>query len=995
MERKQFSRSHFRDEDNFGVGQKAEAKRNKFEAARLPGSEFTQGERPLSLSSEKVSSRSLVGHSEAKYDLKDRSNNRTSPRLDIDDENDVESVDTDSSRESGIMPTRKSNGSKQDVNRSPLTNTLEERNGIHRNVTANTGIYKVGSTVEARFRGKSQYLKGKIMRTRFNGSFDIMYDNGQRELGVARELIRDIEVEPSKQDLVPKASNQISPESSADNEDIKVGSKVEMKNEDGKYVTGKIMRRRSDGSYDIMCHDGGAEFGKFGVSRELIRSPSASVEKGLIQNTRPRSIGKLNKKSTLEPSVEKEESNRSLRSGVGGSNVDTPDLAVGDTVEARYRGKNKYIQGKITRKRYDGSYDILYSDGERELCVSKDLIRADSRFKQEDKERETDIKTPPKEQKELDKEVAEFGVGDAVEAKYRGKRYYSGKITRKRFDGSYDIDYDDGDRELGVSRELIKPATETHEQNKNAPGLVHNGIQQDLDQDLSIGTRIEARFRGKSKFFPGQITKCREGNLFDILYDDGEKELRVSKDLIVSREKKQMQQLVRPGFVGSISDSSITLDNSMTKLDVGSEVEALYHGGDTFYAGKITRKRFDGTFDINYVDGDREVGVPKDSIRIKKTIESVAREADRELFKMDDEGRTFDSEPIIEESMQPTSHRSFKSERPSQVPSSPIGIGDKVECRFRGAHNGGIYSGTVSDVHMMPNKGATYDIQYDDGDRDSHLAIEHIHLVSKKKDADGQSRVRLANDASANDVPTGIGDKVECRFRGAHNGGIYSGTVSDVHMMPNKGATYDIQYDDGDRDSHLAIEHIHLVSKKKDADGQSRVRLANDASANDVPTSRVLDDSTLSNNVRVSDEKTNQQLMGGVGTKAAMPLLDFDFVKIEEMKHLIFTIHNTMVEINAIVNGDIGPWEMHNIVGLTNKKEEDAKQIVSILFDCFQRATQDLFDSEVEYSNALKILHTAVQHAMACKQSVDVSVVANLNRAVNDFERVCPKCHQV
>jgi hypothetical protein len=374
-----------------------------------------------------------------------------------------------------------------------------------------------------------------------------------------------------------------------------------------------------------------------------------------------------------------------------------------------------------------------------------------------------------------------------------------------------------------------------------------------------------------------------------------------------------MQQLVRPGFVGSISDSSITLDNSMTKLDVGSEVEALYHGGDTFYAGKITRKRFDGTFDINYVDGDREVGVPKDSIRIKKTIESVAREADRELFKMDDEGRTFDSEPIIEESMQPTSHRSFKSERPSQVPSSPIGIGDKVECRFRGAHNGGIYSGTVSDVHMMPNKGATYDIQYDDGDRDSHLAIEHIHLVSKKKDADGQSRVRLANDASANDVPT----------------------------------------------------------------------------------SRVLDDSTLSNNVRVSDEKTNQQLMGGVGTKAAMPLLDFDFVKIEEMKHLIFTIHNTMVEINAIVNGDIGPWEMHNIVGLTNKKEEDAKQIVSILFDCFQRATQDLFDSEVEYSNALKILHTAVQHAMACKQSVDVSVVANLNRAVNDFERVCPKCHQV
>lgn len=916
MEHKQFSKSPFRDEDNFGVGQKAEAKPSKFEPAKLAGCEFTQGKKPHSLPSEHRSNRSLVGHSEAKYDIKDRRNNRTSQRLDIDAEDDVESVDTDSSSEIVIMPARRSTGSKQDVNRSPLTNTntSEERNGNHRNVNANTGIYKVGAVVEARFRGKSQYMKGKIMRTRFNGSFDIMYYSGQRELGVARELIRDIEVEPSKEDLVPKTSIQSSSESSGNNEAIfKVGSTVEMKKEDGKFVTGKIMRRRSDGLYDIMCHDGGAEFGKFGVPTELIRSPSASVEKGLIQNTRPRSIGKLNKKSTLGQSAEKQESNRSLRSGLGDSNVDTPDLAVGDTVEAKYRGKNKYIPGKITRKRYDGSYDILYSDGERELCVSKDLIRTDSRFKQQDKERENDMKSPPKEQKQLNKEVAELRVGDSVEAKYRGKnKYYTGKITRKRFDGSYDINYNDGDREVGVARELIKPATETHEQDENVQGFVRdNGIQ----QDLSIGTRIEARYRGKSKFFPGQITKRREHNLFDIRYDDGEEELRVSKDLIVSREKEQMEQLVRPGFAGSISDSSITFDNSMTtlrkpkeedttELDVGIEVEALYRGSDTFYSGKITRKRFDGTFDINYVDGDREISVPKDFIRIKKNVGNVEREVERGLNTMDDEGRTFYSEPIAEESMQPTSRRSSNSETPGQVPSPSIGIGDIVECRYRGAHNGGIYSGFVSHVHIMPDKGATYDIQYDDGDRDSHLAIEHIRLVSKKEDSD----------------------------------------------------------------------------------------VAKDASVNDVPTSRVLDD-TLSNNA--SHEKTNQNFMGGVGTKAAMPLLDLDSVKIEEMKHLVSAIQNTMVEINAIVNGDFGPLEMHKMVGLINKKEEDAKKIVSILFDYFQRATQDLFDSEVEYSTALKILHTAVQQAMACKQSVDDAIVTNLKRTVDDFERFCPKCHQV
>ena len=45
-----------------------------------------------------------------------------------------------------------------------------------------------------------------------------------------------------------------------------------------------------------------------------------------------------------------------------------------------------------------------------------------------------------------------------VEARYRGKsRYYPGVIGRAKGDGTYDIDYDDGERETGVRAELIKP----------------------------------------------------------------------------------------------------------------------------------------------------------------------------------------------------------------------------------------------------------------------------------------------------------------------------------------------------------------------------------------------------------------------------------------------------------------------------------------------------------------------------------------------------------
>ena len=53
-----------------------------------------------------------------------------------------------------------------------------------------------------------------------------------------------------------------------------------------------------------------------------------------------------------------------------------PSLKVGDAVEARYRGESNFFPGKIIQKHPNGSYDILYDDGDQEKGVSGDLIRA-------------------------------------------------------------------------------------------------------------------------------------------------------------------------------------------------------------------------------------------------------------------------------------------------------------------------------------------------------------------------------------------------------------------------------------------------------------------------------------------------------------------------------------------------------------------------------------------------------------------------------------------
>ena len=52
---------------------------------------------------------------------------------------------------------------------------------------------------------------------------------------------------------------------------------------------------------------------------------------------------------------------------------------------------------------------------------------------------------------------AELVVGAAVEADYKGRgKYYAGRIARVRLNGTFDIDYDDGEKELGVPRAAIK-----------------------------------------------------------------------------------------------------------------------------------------------------------------------------------------------------------------------------------------------------------------------------------------------------------------------------------------------------------------------------------------------------------------------------------------------------------------------------------------------------------------------------------------------------------
>ena len=50
-------------------------------------------------------------------------------------------------------------------------------------------------------------------------------------------------------------------------------------------------------------------------------------------------------------------------------------LKEGVKVEVYYQGKGKWYEGKIKKVREDGSYDVLFDDGDSEASIERALIR--------------------------------------------------------------------------------------------------------------------------------------------------------------------------------------------------------------------------------------------------------------------------------------------------------------------------------------------------------------------------------------------------------------------------------------------------------------------------------------------------------------------------------------------------------------------------------------------------------------------------------------------
>ena len=274
--------------------------------------------------------------------------------------------------------------------------------------------------------------------------------------------------------------------------------------------------------------------------------------------------------------------------------------------------------------------------------------------------------------------------GAKVEANYRGKgNWYPGKITRDRRDGTFDIAYDDGESETRVDELLIRLVGGSSSSSSSSSSSVRNEGGESASDDFREGSKIEADYRGKGKYYPGRITRVRLNGTFDVDYDDGEKEVGVARNL--------MRSLGSSGLNRSPQRDGTRGGDEGAAFVEGGAVEARFRGGSKYYPGRISRVRLNGTFDIDYADGEKEVGVTRENIRAK----------------VRDQGSI--------------SPRGGDKDRTSA--SRRIEDGAKVEANYRG--KGNWYPGKIT----RDRRDGTFDIAYDDGESETRVDELLIRLV--------------------------------------------------------------------------------------------------------------------------------------------------------------------------------------------------------------------------------------------------------------------------
>jgi hypothetical protein len=435
-----------------------------------------------------------------------------------------------------------------------------------------------------------------------------------------------------------------------------------------------------------------------------------------------------------------------------------------------------------------------------------------------------------------DEDAGIFKVGDVVQGQFGGgAQWYNGTIRGyDRADGTYTVHYDDGDHETHVPLSRIRavPAAVDVIPVRQAPLMVptlapapasHPALVGGAHSSFSpavkpkpavplsaapykVGDKIEALYYKGTSWYAGKIQAVHPAStpgdgdfVFDVAYDDGDRELKVPQSNIRAKvaaapaPATSKAKELKPAADAPKEPSPVP--SVPAKFSVGDKVEGLYGGGSSWYEGKIGKVTpstggAPPTYTIEYADGDRETSVIETNIRLYPTTAAAPAPAPA----------------------------------PAAQPAGSYSKGDRVQGYFEDM--GAWYDGTV----VEENADRTYFVRYDDGDEETNKPASKLRpfkavptataaapaLVPVPTVASSSAAVKKPAPASppkaAVAAPPASKFRVNDRVEGKYgNGDTWYPAVVTAVTNPGPVALYSLEYDDGDSEALVDDSCIRLM----------------------------------------------------------------------------------------------------------------------------------------------------------------------------------------
>jgi hypothetical protein len=339
----------------------------------------------------------------------------------------------------------------------------------------------------------------------------------------------------------------------------------------------------------------------------------------------------------------------------------------------------------------------------------------------------------------LDQSIFDFkewtpNVGGVVDADWKGNgKWYTGTVVHKNGDGTFKINYVDGDTENAVHVRSIRAplarrrrtavsSEDTAATSDGEIAVVAVGTGQTaFETEWEYLTGEQKRYASSMGFKTNASWSRRLELITIMIWSD------LSHEQQFAAEVLGFQQLA---FAADGSTGSLAEDQSPKK--VGDSIEANFKSSGNWYGGTIVEINMDGTFAVNYVDGDFEPNVKRCDIRamIKRRRAATGAEAKTRALLAAVDMRSFGaSGQQLEAEVVGSQEAGEKEEQRKET--RPVAWspkkGESVEADWKGS--GQWHGGVV----VTENEDGTFNIKYGDGDDEKSVKRSRLRQMPRRR----------------------------------------------------------------------------------------------------------------------------------------------------------------------------------------------------------------------------------------------------------------------